>query len=380
MTSSSCSKKQQTKLFPFFQPLTLRPQQQQQQQQQQQNDTDNDSEDDDFEVSLASLATMTATRAATVASTISSSSRTIERKKRTIKNEEQLQRVKKARNQQQQHNNRRQEKPKKRALNQSKLSLVVERSTSESSLPKEESKDRNIPEEKRRRRLQARVANTTTTPTTSSGSSSSKTAVQTKLSFGQLADPTQSTTRDAQEEEENPEGLVALNGNASEDNQSTTKDGQKSRLPRRIYSDSSTLGDDMDPPPAAPTSGNNALLSQLIRRTTHATKVKPIIAPKKWKVPSWVQLETSTSRSKIAHLCWDPMGVLLAVATADKTIAIYDWDMVRAADMMGRKDRARSIKTSEWKLPPIVSFRVPHAVASLEWNPHEMDQLAVGFR
>ena len=74
------------------------------------------------------------------------------------------------------------------------------------------------------------------------------------------------------------------------------------------------------------------------------------------------------------------MGVLLAVATANKTIVIYDWDMVRAADMMGRKDRARSIKTSEWKLPPIVSFRVPHAVASLEWNPHEMDQLAVGFR
>jgi hypothetical protein len=104
--------------------------------------------------------------------------------------------------------------------------------------------------------------------------------------------------------------------------------------------------------------------------------------PNKWKIPSWISLEQPSMRNDtrdIDHIKWDPMGVLLAVAI-DKTIIIYDWDMFRAADLQGRSDRARNCQESEFKIPPIVIFRLPHPVASLVWNPFEMDELAVGFR
>ena len=107
--------------------------------------------------------------------------------------------------------------------------------------------------------------------------------------------------------------------------------------------------------------------------------------PKIWKIPSWISLEqpsmeTGVSDSKnIDHIRWDPMGVLLAVAI-DRSIIIYDWDMLRAADLQGRRDRVRGCNESEFKIPPIVKFRLPHPVASLVWNPFDIDELAVGFR
>ena len=104
--------------------------------------------------------------------------------------------------------------------------------------------------------------------------------------------------------------------------------------------------------------------------------------PNKWKIPSWISLEQPSMGNNnrgIDHITWDPMGVLLAVAI-DKIIFIYDWDMFRAADLQGRSDRARNCQESEFKIPPIVIFRLPHPVASLVWNPFEMDELAVGFR
>ena len=81
----------------------------------------------------------------------------------------------------------------------------------------------------------------------------------------------------------------------------------------------------------------------------------------------------------IDHMTWDAMGVLLAVAS-DRTISIYDWDMLRAADIRGRSDRARSCQDSEFKIPPIAKFQLPQPASSLVWNPFEMDELAVGFR
>ena len=79
-------------------------------------------------------------------------------------------------------------------------------------------------------------------------------------------------------------------------------------------------------------------------------------------------------------MAWDAMGVLLAVSS-DRTIRIYDWDMLRAADIRGRSDRARNTNDhTEFKIPPIVNFQLPHPVSSLVWNPFEMDELAVGFR
>ncbi|OEU16368.1 hypothetical protein FRACYDRAFT_238959 [Fragilariopsis cylindrus CCMP1102] len=82
---------------------------------------------------------------------------------------------------------------------------------------------------------------------------------------------------------------------------------------------------------------------------------------------------------KIDHMTWDAMGVLLAVATG-RIISIYDWDMVRAADIQGRSDRVRNCYESEWKIPPIVQFQIPSLVGSLVWNLYNMDELAVGFR
>ena len=37
-------------------------------------------------------------------------------------------------------------------------------------------------------------------------------------------------------------------------------------------------------------------------------------------------------------------------------------------------------RRSQWSIPPVLSFPVPHTVTSLTWNPHNMDQLAVGFQ
>ncbi len=102
--------------------------------------------------------------------------------------------------------------------------------------------------------------------------------------------------------------------------------------------------------------------------------------PKKWKIPSWISLEQPmvNDNKVIDHIQWDPMGVLLAVAI-DRTIIIYDWDMLRAADVQGRRDQRRQ-QESAFQIPPICKFRLPQPVASLLWNPFDMDELAVGFR
>jgi len=115
--------------------------------------------------------------------------------------------------------------------------------------------------------------------------------------------------------------------------------------------------------------------------------------PKKWNIPSWISLEhpsmghdasgSSTSigggHGTIDRMAWDATGVLLAVAS-DRTIGIYDWDVLRAADLRGRSDRARRCQDSGFRIPPIARFRVPQPVSSLVWNPFEPDELAVGFR
>jgi hypothetical protein len=100
--------------------------------------------------------------------------------------------------------------------------------------------------------------------------------------------------------------------------------------------------------------------------------------PNKWKTPSWNRLGQSQQPqqsggggrdAKVKHLAWDQTGVLLAVASADKCLWIYDWDMVQAADLKGQGERQRRIQDSKWTLPPILTFRVPHAVATLNGIP-----------
>ena len=99
---------------------------------------------------------------------------------------------------------------------------------------------------------------------------------------------------------------------------------------------------------------------------------------KKWRIPSWLSLE-QPAMGNISHMAWDKMGVLLAVVV-DRAIIIYDWDILRAADLHGRSDRARNCRESKFMIPPIVKFRLKHPVESIVWNPFEMDELAVGFR
>jgi hypothetical protein len=107
--------------------------------------------------------------------------------------------------------------------------------------------------------------------------------------------------------------------------------------------------------------------------------------PSKWKIPSWVALaqpiefEYSSKNKNVDHMVWDEMGVLLAVAR-DATISIYDWDMVRAADLHGRRDRSRQCRESEWKIEPIIQFRAASPVTKLVWNPFHPDELAVCLR
>jgi hypothetical protein len=126
------------------------------------------------------------------------------------------------------------------------------------------------------------------------------------------------------------------------------------------------------------------LIRQLIQRATHGTRFPHARATtKKWKVPSWIRLDHPPT--KIDHMAWDTMGVLLAVAS-ENMIRIYDWDMVGAADNKGRNQRTRNKADpknnprEEWSIPPVLTFRVTQPVASLAWNPQDMDQLAVGLR
>jgi hypothetical protein len=149
---------------------------------------------------------------------------------------------------------------------------------------------------------------------------------------------------------------------------------------RRRYKSQDSAATDFVPSDTA-NSSRPSLLFQLINRPTRGSKITSCVSqPKKWKCPSWVSLNVGpANKNVIEHLAWDKMGVLLAVA-ADKWISIYDWDMVRAANMHGKNDRQRQIKDSEFKIPPILKFRVPSPVACLQWNPHNLDELAIGFR
>jgi hypothetical protein len=179
-----------------------------------------------------------------------------------------------------------------------------------------------------------------------------------------------------------------------------------------------------------PTSQN--IVHHLIHRTTVNTHprgnptLRQVPSPT-WKSPSWLHLQpvaSSVSRTTtVDHLAWDRMGVLLATASnATRTISIYDWDMVRAAhqEALNEKQRCRvatqrqrnqkqpkptsthndddrakdedmtrtassslsssTTSRSQWSIPPILVFSVPHAVTSLAWNPYNLDQLAVGFQ
>ena len=185
--------------------------------------------------------------------------------------------------------------------------------------------------------------------------------------------------------EEHSEAMPKVDStiSSSSDNQDTHQDATKSKkiVRRRI---SSSAMDYHDPEASLEKRHPLSLIRQLIQRTTHGTRFPHARATtRKWKVPSWIRLDHPPT--KIDCMTWDTMGCLLAVAS-ENMIRIYDWDMVGAADNKGRNQRTRNKadpekhRREEWRIPPVLTFRVPQPVASLAWNPHDMDQLAVGLR
>ena len=205
------------------------------------------------------------------------------------------------------------------------------------------------------------------------------------------------TTSNPMEEESTTASppTITKDNKLSDKNDENMKGSQPStatKRPRRIYSDSSMEFIPNNSNVKENTIKNN-LISQLIRRTTHggqqltfrsthstsnpASSITPAIPKIRWKIPKRVSLSLHAG-SKPQHLAWDRLGILLAVAYSDQWIRIYDWDMVRAAELSGSRERSDS--SVLFKLPPVCQFRAPQAVSCLQWNQHDMDELAIGFR
>lgn len=238
--------------------------------------------------------------------------------------------------------------------------------------------------------------------------------------------PAAKRTKEEEGQSENEEAATIL-PETQEMAEHSTHDEIKQRPNRRIYSESAM---DYTPDlsqsqrqPHHPLKGTG-LLARIVQRTTrgypltvntihhhhgHKTTTpscRPIAAkhthhsmwPTKWRSPPWLSLEaapshsirgsgssgTNNSNTSVSHMAWDTLGVLLAVVRG-KTLEVYDWDMVRAADMQARNDRARTSglcdhNSAEWKMTPIVMFVLPHPASCLIWNPFDDHELAVGFR
>jgi hypothetical protein len=121
-----------------------------------------------------------------------------------------------------------------------------------------------------------------------------------------------------------------------------------------------------------------------------------------WSVPSWLQLVqhagASAYQSSVSKVAWDKSGELLAVAfdasaasCGNPVVAVYNWDMVLAADVRGRCQQQRSLYLQERPSPiavellvPVLTIPIPsqsgRSVSVLEWNPFNVDELAVGLR
>lgn len=108
--------------------------------------------------------------------------------------------------------------------------------------------------------------------------------------------------------------------------------------------------------------------------------------------PSISSTPSISSLEEITAFSWDDAGILLAVATNQKQIRIYDWDVVVAADMKERRIRGRTRQNqpdhptyldrndTRFDMKPSWTFSTPHVPSKLAWNPHDPDWLAVGFR
>jgi hypothetical protein len=87
-----------------------------------------------------------------------------------------------------------------------------------------------------------------------------------------------------------------------------------------------------------------------------------------WRSCPWISLQNAS----VTCMTWDEEGVLLAVATTNNRVCVWDWDTIMASDLKGRRD-CKKIKTE-----PMWTFVVPLEVNRMAWS--SSDQLAIAFR
>jgi hypothetical protein len=150
---------------------------------------------------------------------------------------------------------------------------------------------------------------------------------------------------------------------------------------------------------------NNEIKTTINYYTATSTREKLTRTRIPWSIPSWLRLVQHSgshinSTSSVTKMAWDSMGVLLAVAyegsavsRGHPVVAIYDWDMVVAADRRGRSHLQRSGMQREstsqdqggiFVVEPVMTIPIPSKsrapVTVLEWNPFCPDELVVGLR
>jgi hypothetical protein len=342
-------KQQPKKIYSLFQPLKL------QLVEQPEEDSESDSEDDDEEVPLSFLAQVKPQSNQTYTAL----------KKRNRQEESQGQQAKKKCKQHPPANAKASTSTQSRSMSQLTLSFQIT-----------ERKPKSSDDEKQK---VAKDAEGDYQAQNQDVSSSENSQQQGAIHHMDQNEKTSNEDNDPGSEEKPPSAETVATASLGANEIVTKTNSPRRKLLRRIVSKESAI----EFIPKIKQKGPS-FLSQLVHRSCRGTKITSQVSqPRRWKSPSWVSLSQTRSSGEpgrsIDHLAWDKMGVLLAVAS-DKWIRVYDWDMVRAADMHGKNDRIRQIKDSEFKIPPILEFRVPNPVATLEWNPHNEDQLAVGLR
>ena len=116
-------------------------------------------------------------------------------------------------------------------------------------------------------------------------------------------------------------------------------------------------------------SSSCSIVHQLYQReiTSHwSTRYPPPAAHATWSL--LYSSIVSFGQTKIAAMAWDHEGILLAIATANRTVLVFDWDVMRVASRasMGAMEQ------------PLCTISVPYPITTMQWDTG--DCLAMSFR
>jgi hypothetical protein len=132
---------------------------------------------------------------------------------------------------------------------------------------------------------------------------------------------------------------------------------------------------------------NENIAHRLFFRSTVGSQSRMFVPNLQWRTASWLKFYDVSAPSfqfskTYSRMAWDKDGVLLAVSS-DSLVRIYDWDMVRWADVKARNLRAKK-EGGEFAVEPILLFQIrssnntPCNVTFLSWSPYNSDELIVG--